>query len=611
MFFRCSVVGYLWAPLAVSLLFVLPCIAMQANTDDTELAANRVRSESIKLGTMQLLAQGLGEQLQVQTPALTRVSIYIDVRTPSTVLEYVELTLDEQPLVARHYSAQEAQALLGPGHHRIARINVAQGEHKITVNFRSRAPQAKSSDGFSDTLDIYFDKENVPKALILPVAVDTRSITGRVRRWKWQSQSYDARLGFVEFLRATDQRFAALLELLSIRGSVSNANELPVGYYSLVAQCYIDFSMPNAARTALEKARENEPKRSSRDAAGLRLAALDYRQANYAQADRSLDALGPHVSNENYLRWRNLSARNHLAQQHYFDAVTLLSSEARPLAEAPYSYFNLAAALAGVGRTRESYSLLNRLGSLKNTNATIGALKDQANSVLGFAHLELGNAAAAKNAANLVSGNSRFANTATLIKAWSSLLTLETGESNTRSPGEERVVAPLWSTLVQGDALEPITQEARVGYAYALEENGLYSESIQAYHEALVAFEALEGRLFQYRAMLRSGQMPETVFENKSFALADTSWLREMRASFTYQELMQNYEDFLVLQAALADLTNQPTELQRLVLQHGAQAQLVLAQQLLAQAFDSQIQRLASYQIDARLGLARGYAHSP
>lgn len=131
-----------------------------------------------------------------------------------------------------------------------------------------------------------------------------------------------------------------------------------------------------------------------RNRAWFELARAWLRNGHYARAEEALDRVHGDMPAELDGRKPELLARVLIAQGRFEEAAETLRAVERDLD--PYARYNLGVALVRAGRIDEGAGELNAVGQMRTQDRAGLALRDQANLVLGFAYLEIGQGATAR-----------------------------------------------------------------------------------------------------------------------------------------------------------------------------------------------------------------------
>ena len=108
-------------------------------------------------------------------PDITRVSVYIGVKVNGFMLNAMTVSLDDGQQITYNYTDSESKALLKNGLHRLLRVNMQPGAHRVHAEFAGKFVDAQPKDPpIKGAVDRVFDKGLGPVDLILPIARNTR-----------------------------------------------------------------------------------------------------------------------------------------------------------------------------------------------------------------------------------------------------------------------------------------------------------------------------------------------------------------------------------------------------------------------------------------------------
>lgn len=594
----------------------------------------------LKLDALDALRAAINQRLQATYPATSRVSIYLQVSVKRFMLEQATLSIDDKVVKTRHYSEQEALALLERGSDRLLRFNATPGKHHLHIEYsgylqgstRERAPVAGKID---------LDMQTKPdaQAYILPVApaalsmLRTLATEPRKNSWKWRAEAEDPRLDYARFLSDTQGPGPTLIALLEIAGPRDNSEPLSADYSLLMARSYIDLRLPNKALAAIRSAWSEVSDRAALAEASLRLAQLDYELDNHLGAEQLLQAASQDLAPARRLVWQDLLSRVLLAQGKYTQAVTILAQANQRLDNGPanqeqfpdttlYLRYNYAIALLKSGQTGGGRTLLDRVGRAKPVGAFAQAVRDQANLALAYDFLRSGQGATAKAVFKRLPRGGRSANLALLGLGWAELA--PTGTRQAKAPsgttfGSTKDAAHFpqanvagsdaskltnalipWNSLAQGDITDPAVQQVLLAIPAALEEQGRYKQAAQNYQHAAHAYAQARKKL--------TSRDHELTLKGDAQALPNMPYDQAIGNAYADYPYQSHFSDRVKL-AQLRSALQQHDGPHALVkeLKQAEQAQLEQAHTALHQVVKAQLQRLNKFEIDARLGLARAY----
>lgn len=401
---------------------------------------------SLKEQAFDALRKQRAQAINEAFPESTRLSIYVSATVSSFITERVVVSVDGQERATRTYGPEQARALgVRDQHHRVLLGNIGPGKHRLHIDFEGRRAGAGAArEQLTGTVDIEFETHGEAQALIVPVVPQALSQTTIWRDekrevWKWRSEPEDPRLGMSRYLRATGQKFAAMLELLDMAGSTPQAADLSAAYYVQLARSYLDFAMPEQARQALGAYADKNAKDEAYWAGRLRLAEHAIGRGNGAAALDQLTEIRPHLESEQLTDWRDLHSRALMQQARYGDAAEVLArgdntdqaiAEAGDAAsQALYMRLNQAVAMLRSGEVVRGRAMLDRVGRLSTDIPAHQAIRDRANLMLGYHFLAQRRGARAKNVFERVPLAGPYSNLALLGLGWAEV----TGSSGIRS----------------------------------------------------------------------------------------------------------------------------------------------------------------------------------
>lgn len=595
--------------MTAGLLLAWTCIGANASSSEPKALAD------LKWRAMQHLAEGLAARLANEHPAQERVSLYVDVRVPHFQLQRASIWLDGERLAVRDYSRDSARALLDHAVHRLARVSVPPGAHRLRLAFSGRRlTGAFAGESDEGEVRIRFHKRDTPMALILPVSPGgvAPAKGWRVRTWEWRDEPADARLGMVRYLRATDRRFEALERLLTIRGG--SAGDVPDGFHALMAHSFVDANMPVHAQRALARAEAVDSDRQTRNEAALRLAALEFRRGIYDGALDTLAAIADKLTPPQDLRRRDLRARILIARDQSEAALDTLAGAREPLT--PHMRYNRAVALANSGRPASANDLLDDIGTQKAGTGIEPAVRDRANLALGYRHSRAGRPVSARLALVRVRPGGPYADKALLRLAWNAV----DREGNRRGPRvryagfefgssseqmrDVRQAMKAWMRLANGNPAAMVTQEALAARAFLGARMDRDKRAFETIASAVETLESTRESLATATRALRAGRRPRTITHADFGALPRTPTLARLRAGAAFWAARGDYRDLERLRQALRDLGRGDSPLTG-ALDEAAGRVVRRGQSLLADGVARQRERLDTYLTATRVTLAR------
>lgn len=621
---------------------------------DPQKNTQRQRASALKFAGFRLLRDSLARSLEKNFPEDTRVSFYLDVDVKTFVLQRAVLYIDDQEPITRNYSSREAGALLRSSEHRVLRSNFQPGRHHLRIEYTGQKRGAKADDPtLHGSIQLDFDAKPKLQAFVLPVVpkalapITSFFGTSRPKSWEWENEVEDPRLGLVRFLRDVDLNFEAMQELLEIAGPNDDPAPLPAGYDILLTHSYIDYGMRDLAATTARRAGKEykndklvqTPGQSLADA-WIRIAELDYRRGDYARATYTLDNIKQKLSPAQRLYMQDVRSRILLAQGQYPQAEKVLARANAsldkqdddlylPYLQTLYVRYNYAFALIKGGRGAEGRTLLERVGATATPNQAERAVRDLANLDLAYQFLRAKQGATAKPYFQRVSLHGTYSNDALLGLGWTELAP-DGAKQERASPGTyggglflgkfeqakissdktqqlKRALVP-WQELVKRNPEAPAVQEALLSVPYALEKLGLHEQAHSAYERALSIYQTTQRRLESNAQALSQGLNTTALFvQYNSSGIPKTRSMERLITGHQFQEYLDNYKTFQVLEGALLRTGNRQATLLDKALAYAAVSQARDAQALVAAEIEKDLKRIRQYKDAAIRGVARYY----
>ncbi|HZP11601.1 MAG TPA: tetratricopeptide repeat protein [Nevskiaceae bacterium] len=414
-------------------------------------------------------------------PDITRVSVYIGVKVGGFMLSSMSVALDDGQLVTYNYTDSESRALLKGGLHRLLRVNMQPGAHRVHAEFAGKFIDAQPKDPpIKGAVDRVFDKNLGPLDLTVPITRNSRldrpglpevqrmeSTQTRIARRavmldssRWaDSHDYapgsaaDPRLGMAIFLKNDKRYYTAIAELLRIAATVPDPDQLPIAFHEQLAECYLNFGMPDRAIAIYKRlARESATNAVDAARARLRLGQFQLERGYVSDATETLSNLSEKLPADVMPEWQDLLSRALLAQGRNAQAVEVLN-EGKFDNLSPYARYNLAIALLNEGRVEQGRTILDRLGTMKVTDVETLTLRDRANLTLGYHFLRSQQGGTAKPIFGRIRTEGPYSNRALLGLGWSELA--PRGELQKHAPGSPEDQSPFSTFSSLGVLLRP------------------------------------------------------------------------------------------------------------------------------------------------------------
>lgn len=576
---------------ALAALLLLPASLALAATDRGQAAEQQRAVAMTQERAFDLLSARRGEAQSVAFPAETDVSIFIGINVPSFVLEEVTLFLDGRQVTNKRYSRAEALLLHSDERRldRVVRTNVEPGSHRVRLEFAGRLRDAEP-DGTQLTgeIDLEFDKGEARKALILPAAPAALQMNRRLdpKPWQWREEAEDPRLALTRYLRARDQSFEAMIELIDM-AAVSGQENLKPAYFALLAHVYLDFGMSEQAEQAVETYTRLGAEREPFEDIRLRLAELDLKRGNHGPAGRRLDKARQFLTPAQRVRWQDTLSRLQMAEGAFAQAAATLAGGENALEvitevddannQSLTMRYNLAVAWLRSGEVAKGRTLLDRVGRLTPFTPAQRLLRDRANVLLGFSFLNADQSATAKHMFQRVRlhgplspvallglgraeitppgdrqqrvaiGDEPEAGTYGIADTESGRLQRSDQRDRFSADGYSKVqlgtypIADIadeeeqqrqralvaWQTLTQRNPRHEAVQEALVAIPYLLEEFEAYGAAQEQYAQAMDMLQAVRDELTRAIEGLESGEPVSLPAAGDSLTALGREWRRQ------------------------------------------------------------------------------------
>lgn len=610
------------SPLASLLFGLLTLLALCApypafGDDDERVAIDR----DLNAAKRALLAQEVGlrqQETALRFPPHARTSVYIDKRSQGFILDSLELRIDGRTVVQHEYSIGEARALADGALQRIRRMALEGGAHDIVVRYNARVLRGGDGEPVSGELSGNFAKGGEALDIIVPLGINPGRIEYRQIAAASAGQSGaqdieriapgsedDPRLGHARFLASTGSNFGALVELRQVDGGSGDA-AMPESFDWLLARSYLNFGMHEQARDAYRRLEARSQDRARLNAAQLDLAEFEYQRGYLFEAVERLRRVRNQLAPEQRTRWQDLTSRVLLAQGRYGEAADVLRERADRSDHDVFMRYNLGIALLNDGQLEEGRSTLDAISRTRLQDDAERALRDRANTVLGYHFLRAQEGGTARPLFARVRTEGPFSNRALLGMGWAELaprgdrqdrraLDEETRPESFRDvaslgvlirPGffeadiyqrladrpfqrddlgeseEESLLRALtvWDELAKRDPMDDAVQEAMLAIPYALDRLGAYERALQRYEQAIAVFQQARDRIDEGIRSVEGALMLNTIVRRDASAqsgynwrlldlpdLPETYWLNRLLAEHRFQEQLKNFRDARLL----------------------------------------------------------------
>mgnify|MGYP001155090764 CR=1 FL=1 len=182
-----------------------------------------------------------------------------------------------------------------------------------------------------------------------------------------------------------------------------------------------DFGLLDAAAADYRRDLNPSVGYEARNRDWYQLAEAWYARGDYTKAQSAFDNIYGALPDDLKNKLPPFEARLMIAQGRDAEAVKLLREWRRKRVRDPFARYNLAVALARAGEQQEGAGELNAVGTLKSKQSARLALRDQANLVLGFGYLEIGQGATARTLFQRVRLDGPYSDKALLGLGWAEI----------------------------------------------------------------------------------------------------------------------------------------------------------------------------------------------
>lgn len=291
--------------------------------------------------------------------------------------------------------------------------------------------------------------------------------------------------GDVLFHYYLDEDFEALTELMTAR-SLNQPQANDIEGELLLAGLLLSFGQTRDAITGFEHALQSETRRDKRNQAWLSLA----RALHQTQADNEALAALQHIDaplqgDEKGEAKGDLEADRQMLTAELLIELGRFDEAASSLQKwkggsdwMPYAQYNLGVALLRAGRKDEGEKQLDKVDRFSLRAEEQQALRDRANTALGYSHLQAKEWEAARSALRRVRLSGPSSNQALLGLGWA-----ESGLEKDRD-----ALVP-WMELASRDAADLAVQEALLAVPYAMARADAPSAAAEQYQIAVGRFQ--------------------------------------------------------------------------------------------------------------------------
>jgi tetratricopeptide (TPR) repeat protein len=625
---RCLVVGFLAAAGTAY-------AALSPPPDQDALKLDQ-SVQAIKEDALSLNRELLSLDENLLYPDISRVSVFVGVKVSGFMLNEMTVTLDDGQEIRYRYSESESKALLKQGLHRLHRANVLPGPHRVHAEFSGKFIDAKPNEKpLRGAVDTIFDKGLGPVDLVLPISRTNRMdrpglpevarLESTQQRLTRQSvalekarapggrdykpgSSEDPRLGMAIFLKNDKRFYTAISELLRIANSVPDPDQLPSEFQEQLAECYLNFGMPERAGAIYKRLVRETPRGPVYAArARMRLAEFQLQRGYVSEATKTLSELSEKVPQEVLAEWQDLLSRALMAQGRYAEAVEVLTEYDNVDRLSIYARYNLGIAEINSGKVEQGRNVLDRVGVMKVPDVETLALRDKANMTLAYHFLRSQLGGTAKPLFGRVRTDGPFSNRALLGLGWSELAPRGDRQARVPTPDDPQDQSPFstfsslgvllrpgyydsdpfkrlglrpfrlskiskdeeealkralvpWTELATRDPMDPAVQEGLLAIPFALDRLKAHEQALQLYGRAIDSLEESRKRMDAAAKSIREGRMVETIVRRDLDSESGWQWrlrdlpdapetyfLQTLLGEDRFQEGLKNYRDVRLL----------------------------------------------------------------
>lgn len=573
---------------APGVLLALACASLPswpANAEPAPAAEVEPRLQALKAGTIQLGAELEAAERALLYPEGTLATVHVAIRGSggAFLLESVSVSVDGGKPQRHHYTGAEAIALLTDGGwHRLARLRLAPGAHRLLAEFSGRFNDARAGEPpVTGRVEAPFDKGAADVDLVLPILRDRMSRAVTLAPPEVLSAgAADASFHRALFLRAGHRQLSALVALKDAPASGPGL--------LLAAECYAGLGMDAEADALYRRIAAVPHDAVTLGRAQLQLAQFDYQHGRFDRAADRLRALEKGLPASLRDDWRALLAGALLGQGRNAEVAALLGDDEESVP--PLLRFNLAVALIRAGKVARGREQLEAIGTLETTDLEQLVLRDKANLTLGYQHLQEQRGAAARAVFARIGAQGPYSNRGLLGIGWAEVAQNAPARARAAAAGSlgallqsapalpagERLdvegAAPAtlpaaeqdalrralraWLELVKRDPMDPAVQEGFLAIPWALDRLHANEQSVARYLEAIAALEAARGRMDEAMRSIRRSVMVGNILRRDADSergwlwkvrdlpnVPETYFLQSLLAEHRFQEALKLYRD--------------------------------------------------------------------
>lgn len=385
--------------------------------------------------------------------------------------------------------------------------------------------------------------------------VNVMSAQAEEKEYEWRITK-DPFYGDALYHYTRQQYFSAITRLLAGKrlgrlGAHKEEAEL------LLGGMYLSYGMHNKATKTFDVLlNKKSVKQKIRDRARFYLGKIRYQRGYIDEAQQSLQSVGKALPGNLQEEHAVLLANILMSKGEYKKAISILEDIDHETAWSVYGKYNMGIALIRLGQQKRGISLLESVGDMNAKTDEMKALRDKANTALGYNYIKENKPDEALSFLNDVRLDGLLANKALLGTGWAY-----------SAKKQFRKALVYWTELQKRDVIDSAVQESLLAVPYSLASLGAGEQAKQHYGEAVAIYEAEQQRLNYSIRAIQSGKLIKNIHEldatnekgwfyalNKLPKSSEGRYLTKLMSSHVFQEALKNYRDVRFLQQHLKKL---------------------------------------------------------
>lgn len=325
----------------------------------------------------------------------------------------------------------------------------------------------------------------------------------------------------------------------------------------LLGGMYLSYGMHNKATETFDRLlNKKSVKPKIRDRARFYLGKILYQRGYLDRAQTTLQSVGKALPENLKEEHAVLLANLLMSKGKYKKAVNILEKVDRETEWSVYSKYNMGIALIRLGQQKRGISLLESVGDIKAKTDEMKALRDKANTALGYNFIKESKPDEALSYLNDVRLDGLLANKALLGTGWAY-----------SAKEEYKKALVYWTELQKRDVIDSAVQESLLAVPYSLANLGAGEQAKKHYREAIAIYEAEQQRINYSMQAIQSGKLIKNIHaldasneQGWFYALtklpksSESRYLVKLMSSHEFQEALKNYRDVRFMQQYLLKL---------------------------------------------------------